>query len=72
MKETEQNKHLLAKHDRTIKGQTVYNGKPTREWLGKEDSASPTASLDSIILMAMIEAHEERDVMSTDVPNAFI
>ena len=64
--------YLTEKRDGTIKGRTVYNGKPTREWLNKEDSASPTASLDSILLTAMIDAHENRDIMTTDVPNAFI
>ena len=32
---------LSEKHDGMIKGCMVYNGKPTREWLSKEDSASP-------------------------------
>ena len=63
---------LTEKRDKTIKGRMVYNGKPTREWLSREDSASPTAALESIMLTAVIDAHEERDVMSADVPNAFI
>src|SRR5210317_1495413 len=33
---------------------------------------SPTASVDSIFLTLMIAAHEERDIMSTDISNAFI
>ena len=56
----------------TVKGRMVYNGKPTREWLSREDSASPTAALESIMLTAVIDAHEERDVMTCDIPNAFI
>jgi hypothetical protein len=63
---------LTEKRDGTIKGRMVYNGKPTREWLSREDSASPTAALESIMLTAIIDAHEGRDVMSADVPNAFI
>jgi hypothetical protein len=50
----------------------VYNGKPTREWLSREDSESPTAALESIMLTAVIDAHEGRDVMTCDIPNAFI
>ena len=50
----------------------VYNGKPTREWLIREDSASPTAALESIMLTAVIYAHEGPDVMCADIPNAFI
>ena len=63
---------LTQKRDGTIKGRMVYNGKPTREWLSKDDAASPTAFLESIILTAMVDAKEGRDVMSADVPNAFI
>ena len=50
----------------------VYNGKPTREWLNREDSASPTAATESIMLTAIVDAKEGRDVLSADVPNAFI
>ena len=49
---------LTKKCDSTIKGRMVYNGKPTREWLSREHSASPTAALESIMLTAVIEAHE--------------
>ena len=38
----------------------------------KDDAASPTASLESIMITGVIDAHEERDVMTADVPNAFI
>ena len=55
-----------------IKGRMVFNGKPTREWLSREDTSSPTASLEAIFLTATIDAKEERDVMTMDIPNAFI
>ena len=63
---------LSEKRDGTIKGRMVYNGKPTREWLSREESASPTAALESIFLTAIVDAKEGRDVMTNDVPNAFI
>ena len=63
---------LTEKRDESIKGRLVYNGKPTREWLSREDAASPTAALESIMITGVIEAKEERDVMSNDIPNAFI
>jgi hypothetical protein len=50
----------------------VYNGNPTREWLSREESVSPTAALESIMLTAAIDAHEECKVMMCDIPNAFI
>jgi hypothetical protein len=63
---------LGEKRDGTVKGRMVYNRKPTREWLSREDSASPIAALKSIMLTAVIDAHEERDLMTWDIPNAFI
>ena len=43
-----------------------------REWLTREESASPTASLEGIMLTAVIDAHKGQDVMTADIPNAFI
>ena len=63
---------LGEKRDGTIKGEMVYNGKPTRKRLSREDSASPTAALESIILTAVIDAHEERDIMTCNTPTLFI
>ena len=63
---------LGEKRDKTVKGRMVYNGKPTREWLSREDSTSPTAALESIMLTAIVDAKEGRDVMTADIPNAFI
>ena len=36
------------------------------------DTSSPIASLEGILLTAMIDAEKDRDVMSSDIPNAFI
>ena len=64
--------YLTEKRDGTIKGRMVFNGKPTREWLSREESASPTASLEGIMISGVIDAHEGRDIMSSDIPNTFI
>jgi hypothetical protein len=63
---------LTEKRDGSIKGRMVYNGKPTRAWHDKEETTSPTASLESIFLTAMVDAKEGRDIMTADIPNAFI
>ena len=63
---------LTEKRDGTIKGRMVYNGKLTREWLSREDAASPTVATESIFLTAVVDAKEGRDVMSGDIPNAFV
>jgi hypothetical protein len=39
---------LTEKRDKSVNGRMVYNWKPTREWLSHEDTASPTAALESI------------------------
>ena len=62
---------LTEKRDKSIKGRMVYNGKPTREWHDKEDTASPTASTESVFFTSIINAKENRDLMTTDIPNAF-
>jgi len=65
---------LLAEKDFTkeVKGRMVFRGDGTREWLSREDTASPTASLEGIELTITVDAYERRDIMSMDVPNAFI
>ena len=63
---------LTEKRSKEVKGRMVFNGKPTREWLSREESASPTAATESVMLTSFIDAHEERDVMTVDIPNAFI
>ena len=60
---------LSEKKDKSIKGRMVYNGKPSRAWMSKEESTSPTTTLESIMITGVIDAHEERDVMTADVPN---
>jgi len=64
--------HLTKKRDKSIKGRMACNGAPTREWLGREELASPTAAQESTMPLAVADAHECRDVMTSDVPNALI
>jgi hypothetical protein len=40
--------------------------------MDREDKASPTAQVESILLTAVIDAKELRDVATIDIPNAFI
>ena len=63
---------IAEKPDGRTKGCMVYNGKPTRSWLRHEEVASLTASLESIMITAVIDAIEGWDMMMADVPNAFI
>ena len=63
---------LTEKRNGTVKGRMVYNGKPTRDWVSREEAASPTVSSESVFITAGVDAKEERDIMSCDIPNAFI
>ena len=63
---------VTEKKDGSLKGRMVYNGKPTRSWLNKEDCASPTVSNEAIFLTAVVDGHQNRHVMISDAPNAFI
>ncbi|CAJ1934599.1 unnamed protein product [Cylindrotheca closterium] len=65
---------LLAEKqfENTIKGCLVYQGDGTREWFLQEDTASPTALQEAITTTCVIDAHKGRDIMTMDVPNAFI
>ena len=50
----------------------VAGGNKQRNTIEKEDNASPTAALESVLLTSTIDAAEERDVAVIDIPNAFI
>ena len=63
---------LTEKRDKYIKSRLVYNGKSSMNWLSKEDTSSPTVTMEGIFLTAIIDAKEGRDVLSADIPNAFI
>jgi hypothetical protein len=61
---------LVEKKDNRI--QTSTNGNTQREYVNQEDARSPTAATESIHLTAAIDAEEGRDVMTVDIPNAFV
>ena len=63
---------LKQKRDDSIKGRLVAGGNKQRGTINKEDAASPTAALESILLTATIDAKEGRDVAIIDIPNAFV
>ena len=63
---------VTQKRTDNIKGRLAYNGKPTRSWIGREDKSSPTAATESIMLTIVIDALQKRDVITINIPNAFI
>ena len=63
---------LAQKNDDSIKGRMVFKGSQTRDWISREEASSPTASHEALCSTCVIDAHEGRDMMSLDIPNAFI
>mgnify|MGYP000055058244 CR=1 FL=1 len=63
---------LKEKRDTTVKGRMVAGGNKQRGKIDKLDASSPTAALESVLLTAVIDAHEGRDVAVIDIPNAFV
>ncbi len=63
---------IVEKRDGTIKSRFCADGRKQREWMSREDTSSPTASTDGIMVLAAIDAKERRDICTIDIPNAFI
>jgi hypothetical protein len=49
---------MTQKRCRKVKSRACVNGSKQREWIKKEDAASPTVMTDSVMLTSLIEAHE--------------
>ena len=65
---------MFLKEKRTgqIKGRGCADGRKQRQTLSKEEVSSPTVSTESVMISCTIDAHEERDVATIDVPGAFM
>ena len=47
---------LTRKRIRKVKGRLAYNGKPTQDWIWKEDKYSPTVANESLMITCAIYA----------------
>jgi hypothetical protein len=56
---------LSEKRGGTIKSRSDADGSFQRQWMDREDKASPTAQVESILLAAVIDAKEHREVVSS-------
>ncbi len=63
---------LKEKDTGEVKGRTCVNGAPQREYIRKEDTASPTVATDSVFLTGAVDAYQGRDVAFIDLPGAFL
>ena len=63
---------LIEKRDRSIKARACANGSTQRACIQKEEASSPIASTEALIMTSEIDAEEERDIVTLDIPNAFV
>jgi hypothetical protein len=63
---------LTKKRDGTIKARVCANGSTQRAYIAREEASSPTAASEAIIITGVIDAKQKRDVMTLDIPNAFV
>jgi hypothetical protein len=63
---------LTEKKDGRIKARTCANGSTQREYTSQDEAASPTALTELYIITAVIDAKQGRDVITADIPNAFV
>ena len=55
-----------------IKTRACANGSTQRGYIPKETTASPTVMNDSVMIQSTIDAHEGREVVTLDIPGAFL
>ena len=63
---------LLEKNYGRIKTIGCADGRKQKDKISKEDAASPTVALESIMINSAIEQHEERDVSTIDIPVTYL
>ncbi len=63
---------LRQKKNGVVKARSCANSNPQREHIPKEEAAAPTVALESVFLTSMIDAKENREVVTIDIPGAFL
>jgi hypothetical protein len=56
----------------TVKARMSANGSTQQAYISREEAASPTVWSEAIITTGLIDAKQRRDVMTLDIPNAFV
>ena len=58
--------------DGTIKAQACANGSMQRSFSEREKAASPTVSTEALMITSVVEVKQRRDVVTLNIPNAFV
>ena len=65
-------KRNLEDEEIKLKGRSCANGSTQRAYMNKEDTSSPTATQEGLLITCAIDAKENREVATVDIPNAFV
>ena len=63
---------LKRKRCGKIKGHGCADSRSQRNYMNKQDTASPTVSTEALLLSCVIDAIERRQVATCDIPGAFM
>jgi hypothetical protein len=63
---------LKQKRCGKIKARGCADGQKQRAYTMKEEASAPTVAIESLLLTCVIDATEERDVATVDIPGAFM
>ena len=63
---------LTEKKEGTIKARVRANGRIQRRFIAKQDAASPTVTTEALLTTSVIDAKQNRDIVTLDIPNAFV
>jgi hypothetical protein len=63
---------LKEKRCGTIKGRGCADGWKQRDYMTEQETSSPTVATEALLLSCVIDAVEERDVATCDIPGAFM
>ena len=63
---------IKEKRDGTIKGCTCVDGRSQRSYISKEKAASPTCSIDALMISLVIAAYKNRKLATCDVTGVYL
>eukprot|EP00957_Ditylum_brightwellii_P196404 14964730-Ditylum_brightwellii.AAC.1 len=63
---------LTKKRCGRIKSRGCADGRKQRSYIPKDDASAPTVAIESLMLSCLIDAKEGRDVVTVDIPGAFM
>ena len=55
-----------------MKGRGCANGRPQQEYITKEESSLPTVSLYALMGSCLMDAMDDRKVITVDIPGVFL